>query len=136
MLLQKSKYYTDHFHYNMSGIELQNQGLQWVQETVALQTVQDGVTFDNTGDKIENFRYKFSLKPVYTIAGIRKNSAAAQCGLLKGDTVISINRVEAYRYSLQAINDLLKSEEGKWFVFEIEREGKKLKFSFQLKSIL
>ena len=137
MLLTKSRYYSDHFSYNMSGIELQNQGLQWVQETVTLQTVRDGVMFDSTGDKVENnFRYKFSLKPIYTIANVRKNSPAEQSGLLKGDTVVSINRVEAYKYSLQSINDLLKSEEGKWFLFIIERNGKLLKFRFQLKSIL
>jgi hypothetical protein len=137
MFLKKSRYYSEPFTYNMSGIELQNEGLQWVQETVTLNTVSNNLSFDNTGEKIENnFKYKFSLKPVYTIANIRKNSPAAMCGLQKGDTVVSINKIEAYRYSLQAINDLLKSEEGKGFYFVIEREGKTLKFYFQLKSIL
>jgi len=56
--------------------------------------------------------------------------------LQAGDQVISINSMEAYRYSLQQINDLLKSEQGKWFHFTIERGGKKLQFKFQLKSIL
>lgn len=137
MFLNKSRYYSEPFTYNMSGIELQNEGLQWVQETVTLNTVSNDVSFDNTGEKAENnFKYKFSLKPVYTIANVRKNSPAEICGLQKGDIVVSINKTEAYRYSLQAINDLLKSEEGKGFYFVIEREGKTLKFYFQLKSIL
>ena len=137
MFLKKSRYYSEPFTYNMSGIELQNEGLQWVQETVTLNTVSNNVSFDNTGEKIENnFKYKFSLKPVYTIANVRKNSPAEISGLQKGDTVVSINSVVAYKYSLQAINDLLKSEEGKGFYFVIEREGKILKFYFQLKSIL
>lgn len=137
MFLKKSRYYSEPFTYNMSGIELQNGGLQWVQETVKLNTVSNDVSFDNTGEKIENnFKYKFSLKPVYTIANVRKHSPAETCGLQKGDTIVSINKIEAYKYSLQAINDLLKSEEGKGFYFVIEREGKTLKFYFQLKSIL
>jgi C-terminal processing protease CtpA/Prc len=65
-----------------------------------------------------------------------KNSPAEACGLQVGDLVIAIDNVEAYRYTLQSINNLLKSEEGKWLYFEVERNGKTLKFKFQLKSIL
>lgn len=139
MFLRKSKLYRMPFTYNMSGIELQNEGLQWVQETVQLQTepASGGVTFDNTGEKIEtNFRYKFTLKPLYTIANIRKNSPAESCGLLKGDLIKSINGTDAYRFTLEEINGLLKSEEGKWLRFEVERNGYTLKFRFQLKSML
>jgi len=137
MMLRKSHYYFDHFSYNRSGIELQNEGVQWVQETVTLNTVSNGISFDNTGERTDNnFKYKFSLKPVYTIASVRKNSPAEACGLLAGDQIVSINGAVAYRYSLQSINDLLKSEEDKWLHFTIEREGKVLQFKFQLKSIL
>ena len=137
MMLRKSHYYFDHFSYNRSGIELQNEGVQWVQETVTLNTVSNGISFDNTGERTDNnFKYKFSLKPVYTIASVRKNSPAEACGLLAGDQIVSINGAVAYRYSLQSINDLLKSEEDKWLHFTIEREGKVLQFKFQIKSIL
>ncbi|WP_309640658.1 PDZ domain-containing protein [Flavobacterium sp.] len=137
MLLKKSRYYSDNFTYNMSGIELQNEGMQWVQETVTLNTVDNGISFDNTGEKTDNnFKYKFTLKPIYTIVSVRKNSPAEACGLQAGDLIISINSMEAYRYSLQALNDLLKSDEGRWLNFTIERGGKTLKFKFQLKSIL
>ncbi len=137
MLLQKSRYYSDPFSYNMSGIELQNEGLQWVQETVKLVTVGNEVSFDNTGERTDNsFKYKFSLKPVYTIVSVRKNSPAEACGLQTGDVIITINGAEAYRYTLQSINNLLKSDEGKWFTFKVERDGKVLLFKFQLKSVL
>lgn len=136
LYLRKNSQYDIPFQYNMSGVELQNEGLQWVQETVELQTSIKNKVFDESGNMTQNFKYKFSLKPVFTIANVRKNSPAEMCGLKKGDSVLSINNTLAYKYSLQEINEILKSEEGKWLNFEIERNGQQLKFSFQLKSIL
>jgi len=137
IFLKKSKYYNEAFHYNMSGIELQNEGLQWVQETVALQTqkINSGNTFDSSGNK-NDFKYKFSLKPVYIISSIRENSAAEVCGLKKGDTISKINGTLAYHFSLSEINELLKSEEGKWVNLLVIRNGTEMKFKFQLKSFL
>ena len=138
LFLSKSSHFEAPFQYNRSGVELQNDGMQWVQETVQLQTVNiNAIEFDKNGDQVNsNFKYKFSLKPIYSIANIRKNSPAESCGLKKGDIIISINNVMGYKYSLQEINEILKSEEGKWLYFEIERESQILKFKFQLKSIL
>lgn len=134
--LRKGRVFYESFHYNMSGIELQNEGMQWVQETVSLNTVYIANTYDESGNKKNDFRYKFSLKPVYTISNVRKDSPAELCGLLKGDVVVSINNTSAYRFSLQEINHLLKSEEGKLIYIEVDRNGQILKFRFQLKSIL
>lgn len=137
MYLKKSHFFDDPFSYNMSGIELQNDGMQWVQETMNLQTVAIDNTYDGNGNKAQSdFKLKFTLKPIFSISSIRKNSPAEACGLQVGDLVIAIDNVEAYRYTLQSINNLLKSEEGKWLYFEVERNGKTLKFKFQLKSIL
>ncbi|NHM08262.1 PDZ domain-containing protein [Flavobacterium sp. CYK-4] len=137
LYLQKSSHFGEPFTYNKSGIELQNEGMQWVQETVKLNTVHQVIGFDNTGERTDNqFKYKFSLKPVYTIASVRKNSPAQMSGLQAGDTVLSINGRETYLYSLQKINELLRAEEGKIIYISVEREGKPLKFSFELKDIL
>ena len=138
LFLKKSKQFELPFNYNMSGIELQNEGMQWVQETVPLKTVNiSDNTFDENGNKVNtNFKYKFTLKPIYTIANIRKDSSAELCGLKKGDTIIRINNTFGYKYPLEEINEILKSEEGKWLYFEIERNNQILKFKFQLKSIL
>ncbi len=136
LYIRKSSHFADDFNYNMSGIELQNEGLQWVQETMRLQTVNLDNTFDGNGDRTQgDFKYKFTLKPVFSIAGIRKNSPAEACGLQVGDLILKINGVEAYRFTLQSINDLLKSEEGKFLYFEVDRNGNKLNYKFQLKSL-
>lgn len=133
----KSHYFHDPFLYNMSGIELQNEGMQWVQESVNLKTVKAVETNDGNLDKAQDdFKLKFTLKPIFSIASVRKKSPAEASGLQAGDLVVSINNVEAYRHTLQSINNLLRSEEGKWLYLEVERNGKKLQFKFQLKSIL
>ncbi len=108
-----------------------------MQETVNLNTVTLDNTYDGNGNKTKNdFKLKFTLKPIYSISSIRKNSPAEACGLKVGDIIVSIDNVEGYRYTLQTINNLFKAEDGKWLNFVIEREGKILKFRFQLKSIL
>jgi len=138
MFLKKNYDFNAPFTYNKSGIEIQHHGLQWVQETVKLETVPlMGDNFDAKGDKMtNNFRYKFQLKPVYEIANIRKNSPAANCGLQSGDVLITVNKEPAYKYSLQEINLMLKSEEDKWITLEIERDSQILKFRFQLLDML
>lgn len=134
--LRKSKYFFEPFHYNMSGIELQNEGTQWVQETVRLATVKAEKDYNINANQVEPFKYKFSLKPIYSISGIRKNSPAEKCGLQKGDILVSINGAQAYKYTLQQINEILKTHEGKTMYFTIERSGKNLEFQFELQNEL
>ncbi|SEO78335.1 Aspartyl protease [Flavobacterium sp. CF108] len=139
LYLKKNHKFKDPFTYNKSGITIQHNGLQWVQETVHLETVKVAVSL-NEGEPNQNnggnFRYKFSLKPVYEIVNIRKQSAAEKCGLQKGDLITSINGERPYKYSLQQINQLLKSEEDKWINLEVERNSLILKFRFRLEDEL
>jgi hypothetical protein len=133
MFLKKNNDFNSHFTYNKSGVEIQHNGLQWVQETVKLETVPEKFG----AIKITNdFKYKFQLKPIYDIAYIRNNSPAANSGLQKGDIIITINRNPAYKYTLQEIYSFFKSEEEKWITLEVERNNEILKFSFQLNNVL
>lgn len=132
MYLKKNGHFNDPFSYNKSGIELQHYGLQWVQETVRLETV----PLSEGTNPMNNFKYKFELKPVYLIANVRKNSTAALSGIQKDDILVSINGVPAYKYSLEKINSLLKSEEERWITLEVERKGEFIKFKFQLLNVL
>lgn len=132
MYLNKNSHFNSHFSYNKSGIELQHFGLQWVQETVRLETVPltEGTNTAN------NFKYKFVLKPVYLIANVRKNSTAALSGIQKDDVLVKINGLPAYKYSLEKINSILKSEDEKWIIMEVERNSQLLKFKFKLLNVL
>lgn len=139
LYLKKNNKFSEPFGYNKSGITIQHNGLQWVQETVHLETVKviSSMTDMAADDKKkDDFKYKFSLKPVYDIVSIRKNSAAEKCGLQKGDIILSINKVSTYKYSLQQINALLKSEGDVWINLEVERKSVILKFRFKLEGEL
>ncbi len=139
MYLRKNGDFNSPFSYNKSGVEIQHDGLQWVKETVRLETVpiiKSGDLALKENESENNFKYKFVLKPIYLIANVRKNSPAAISGLQKGDIVIRINNSPAYKYSLHEINSLLKSEEEKWITFEVERQGQVLVFKFQLLNVL
>ncbi|HLA54748.1 MAG TPA: PDZ domain-containing protein [Flavobacterium sp.] len=137
MFLRTGRDYNAAFNYNMSGIEIHHSGLKWVPEKEEIHSVDQGVTFDANGEKIPNtFKYKFELKPIYAIMNVRKDSPADLCGLQKGDIIISINRTPCERYTLQEINNMFKSEEGRLIELEVERNGKAMKFKFRLKSIL
>ena len=139
LYLKKNSKFFEPFTYNKSGITVQHNGLQWVQETVHLQTVQVASSMGEVEQNLkkdDNFRYKFSLKPVYEIVNIRKHSAAEKCGLQKGDIIVRINNNLPYKYSLQQINSLLKSEEDIWITLEVERNSLILKFRFKLEDEL
>ncbi|KAF2516488.1 PDZ domain-containing protein [Flavobacterium foetidum] len=139
LYLRKNSRYKEPFTYNKSGITVQHNGLQWVQETVHMETVQVSNSFSDVsydGKKDDNFKYKFALKPVYEIVNIRKFSAAAKCGLQAGDIIVSINHERPYKYSLQQINQMLKSEEDVWITLEVERDSVILKFRFKLQDEL
>ncbi|SCY26053.1 hypothetical protein SAMN02927916_1647 [Flavobacterium anhuiense] len=139
LYLKKNSKFGEPFTYNKSGITVQHNGLQWVQETVHLETVRVASSMDELQEKEKNsnnFKYKFALKPVYEIVNVRKNSAAEKCGLLKGDIIISINKTQPYKYTLQQINNLLKSEDDIWINIEVERNSVVLKFRFRLEDEL
>ncbi len=137
LYLKKNSNFNNPFQFNMSGIEIQHQGLQWISESYEENPAFSNNFFDADGNKISNnLKYKFSLKPIYVIGNIRKDSPADVSGLKKGDVIVKINSKNGYNFTLQDINDLLKSEEGKTIKFEVERKTKSLKFEFQLKSML
>jgi hypothetical protein len=131
--------YKKPFNFNMSGLEVQHDGLEWVKET-SVENNNKGVTVytvqPNESRVQENLKIKFELKPVFTIYSVRKESPAELAGIRKNDKLIRIEGKSTQDLSIEKINDLLKSEEGKTIELVIERNGKQLTFKFQLKSIL
>lgn len=133
---KNSKFY-DPFNFNMSGIEVQHSGLQWISESFESNPVVSNNLFDAYGNKIvNNLKYKFELKPVYIIANVRKNSSAEIIGIKKDDIITKINNQNSYNFTLEKINEILKSEKDKFVELEINRDGKFLQFKIELKNIL
>lgn len=126
------------FHFNMSGIEVEHAGLEWVKETVEDKPNQGiKVYTDASEEKIQNsLKIRFTLKPIFKIASVRVGSEAEKAGLKVGDRIIKINNQLAQGYTIEMINELLKSEEGKTVEIEVVRDNITYKFTFKLKNII
>lgn len=139
MYLRKSGFFKDPFKYNMSGIELQHNGLRVVREIagnfingVNVQQREDGgVSF-----VLDRPTYQIELHPSFEISELRENSPAREAGLQEGDVVLTVNGKSTHLFSLQELNELLNEREGKKLTLLIDRKGKELKFSFELKKVL
>lgn len=125
----------EEFHFNMSGIEVEHAGLEWVKETY--EGISKGIKIVNNSEYDKNsLQVRFELKPIFKISNIRKNSTADQAGLKKGDRVMRVNGINTHGLSIEKINQLLKSEEGKNITIEVERNQNLIKIKFQLKRII
>ncbi len=136
MYLRKGDNFGMPFNYNMSGLEIHHEGMSWVKEKVVLEPVKKYAVYQADMENPTGFSYKFDLKPIFSVSNVRKDSPADLCGIKKGDILVSINGTPCHRYSLQEINSILKSEEGKSVEIEVERNHKTIKFRFRLKSII
>ena len=135
--MKTNSFFNRPFHYNMSGLEIQHNGIQLIQEITSPeqeQLLRTPVYVNEMGPK--SYTVKYKLKPVFEIYAVRKDSPAYLAGLNVGDKIISINGRKAYNYSIQKITDLFQSEEGKKIKMVIEREGKKKEFEFYLEKVL
>lgn len=136
MYLKKNADFDEPFNYNMSGLEIQHNGLQWVKEDVELKTNMVSNEIAVIDDRPKSLKYQFQLKPAYEISNVRKDSPADLVGIQIGDRIVKINGIDAYKYKLQEINQIMQSEEGRLIMMDVERNGKLLKMRFLLKKIL
>ncbi|RRJ89226.1 PDZ domain-containing protein [Flavobacterium macacae] len=138
ILIYPNSKFSEPFNYNMSGLEIQHNGVEYFNEKVPLATskLNSSQNLDVLANGTEKFLYKFILKPVFEVATIQKDSPAALAGILVGDKIKRINKKNIQRYSLQQINEMMRSEEGKWIYIDIERKGVSIAFKFQLKKII
>lgn len=130
LFLKKNRNFDDPFHFNMSGLDFRQDGLEWHQDKINIET-QKSATAVNEVYK-DAFQYKFSLKPIFSIAGVRKDSPAYEAGLKKDDKVLSINGERTADMTLEKIMELMKSSEGRNITMIIQRKNEELTFRFML----
>jgi hypothetical protein len=133
---KKNKFYKNEFNYNMSGIEMQHSGEEFVKKEVRSTSSTGSVVVDEYIFTKFDYTYKFELKPVYEILAIRKNSPAERVGLKPKDKLVRLNGKKAHSYTIQKITNLFQSEEGKTITIEVDREGIIFKFKFKLEKVL
>jgi hypothetical protein len=130
LYLRKNRYFDDPFHFNMSGLDFKQDGLEWQEDKLKIETQKSNMA--TTEVYKDAFQYKFSLKPIFSIAGVRKDSPAYEAGLKKDDKIISINGERTSDMTLEKIVELMKSNEGRNITMVIERQSVKLTLSFAL----
>lgn len=132
MYVKKNGNYYDPFHFNMSGLDFKQDGMEWTKDLVSLATKNK----DNPTSGVEvinnNLQYNFILKPIFSIAGVRKDSPGAKAGLIKDDRLIAINGKKTADMTLQKIMEMMKSDVGKTITMLIERKNKQMTLSFTL----
>ncbi len=133
LYLKRNGSFSEPFTYNMSGITLHHAGHQMVPERANSAGNRVDLSF---GEKEIQVSYRFSLKPIYVVVSVRKDSPAEKAGIRKGDLLKRVNGRDSYQYTLQELNLLLKSEEGRHVEVEVERDSKILNFRFDLEELL
>lgn len=131
LYLKKNRNFDDPFHFNMSGIDFKQDGMQWEQDLMRVEA-KKSMDLQSTEVINNSLQYKFVLKPIFSIAGVRKDSPGALAGLQKDDLLIKINGKKTTEMTLQKIVDLMKSEDGKAIEMDIERKFKPMKIKFVL----
>ena len=132
-LLKKNKNYDEPFHLNMSGLDFKHIGMKWEKEYLKLiEPKTDGAQNKESVASLVNFQYKFVLKPVFAIAGIRENSPAYLAGIKKNDVVETINGRSISDLKLEDINQMMRKDEGRIIRIEITRKEVPMNFSFIL----
>ncbi|QLE00498.1 PDZ domain-containing protein [Galbibacter sp. BG1] len=134
---KKNKNFRDPFKYNMSGIELQHNGLRMVK---ALIGDYNGLAKRDTGnDGIKVYlekQFNFELHPALEIAQVREGSPASEVGLRPGDVILQVNNRSIHNNTLQEVSEMINEKEGKTVRLIIDRQGSELKFAFELQKML
>ena len=136
--LRRNRYFRAPFHYNMSGLTLQQGGFALVRERSGVRTEFFGL---NQDESLSAFNLNLStnvvltLKNLFEVVEIRENSPAYLAGVQVGDEILEVNNKPAYQYTLNEINQLFYSKEGKTIRMKISRNGVEQQVRFELKDI-
>lgn len=132
LYVKKNRNFNDPFHFNMSGLDFKQDGVEWTKDLISLPAKSNKAPAGSTEVINNNMQYNFVLKPIFSIAGVRKDSPGAKAGLQKDDRLISINGKKTADMTLQKIMEMMKSDEGKTIEMIIKRKNKPLMLKFTL----
>jgi hypothetical protein len=141
MTLRKNSYFNDPFHYDMSGLTIEHDGLIPVKDVATVERhilgkSSEGGNYSKITEVLVNPGFQFYLAPRFVVAELRPESPAAKAGIKKGDEVISVNGKPAYKYKLYELIELFSSKPGRKIVMLVERNGYTAKIKFMLKEMI
>ena len=137
VIVRKNANFNLPFQYNMSGLELQHNGLRYIAERIADArgiVKSDERAFGDVQILFQN-RTRLSLVPEIIVSGIRAGSPAAEAGLKEGDVILAVNGKRIHQYKLQEVMKMINEKQGKRVRLLIERYNKDLLFSFVLEEV-
>ncbi len=140
MILKKNANYKTPFHYNMSGLVIEHDGMVLIKnfENPNNAVISNKREHDTNGMVTINLGTIVTklLAPRYVIAEVRKGSPADLAGLLIGDIVLTVNGKPAQRYRLHELISMFSSVAGKNITLKIERNGVESSVKFKLKKMI
>lgn len=132
--LKKNSHFKAPFHYNKSGIVLEQSGLRIVRES----NEKNGYNRENKDGGITIVlqpTYRYVVKPAFAIVELRKGSPAERAGLVIGDIIVTVNNKDAVNLKMQEINSMFSEEDGKMMRVKVERFGRVLNYEFRLEKL-
>lgn len=135
--LRKNRNFKTPFHYNLSGIALQHNGVRYVVERITDNRKVVIENNDNFGDVqilMENTT-RLSLVPEIVVSGIRAGSPAADAGLKEGDVILAVNGKRIHKYKLQQVLQMLNKNQRKRIRVLIERYNSDMLLTFELRDL-
>ncbi|WP_246560812.1 PDZ domain-containing protein [Zobellia russellii] len=138
IILRKNSNFDKPFKYNLSGLDLQHNGIRYIAESIADDrgvVYSDKAEFGNVQLLFEN-QTRLSVAPEIIVSAIRAGSPAYEAGLKEGDVILAVNGKRIHRYKLQDILEMINEKEGKRIKLLIERYNSDLLFTFVLKNML
>lgn len=131
--LRKNRYFKEPFHYNKSGIVLEQDGLRLVVESKENNSVYNSNIDLNKVTFQASFQY--SIKPAFTIVELRKDSPAEKAGLRLGDIILSVNNKNTSALKMHEVISMFSDKDGKLIRLKVDRNGVTLNYEFKLESL-
>lgn len=135
--LSKNSKFSQPFHFNLAGLELQHAGMRYISQRIADSRGMVGSesdTFGNVQIRLHNTT-QLTLVPEIVVSAIRAGSPADEVGLREGDVILAVNGKPVHRYKLQQVVQMINERKGKKVRLTIERYNSDLVFSFILKEL-
>ncbi|MDX1768565.1 MAG: PDZ domain-containing protein [Arenibacter troitsensis] len=136
--LRKNSLFNKPFDFNLSGINIQHNGMRYISESIAdvngAVLADSGKSFGDVQILFENMT-RLSMVPEIIVSGIRAGSPGHKAGLQEGDVILAVNGKKVHHYKLQQILHMLNEKEGKRVKVLIERYQKDMLITYVLKDI-
>ena len=136
--LRKNRFFKNPFNFNMSGIDLQHNGVRYISESIAdgrgSLVNDESRSFGNVQLLFEN-RTRLSVVPQIVVSGIRNGSPAQEAGLQQGDIILAVNGKKVHHFKLQQVLKMLNEKIGKRVKVLVARNESNLLISYVLKDV-